>query len=740
MATSTPPLHQKSLLPGEDKPRLRGRVTRVLFENPDNGFAIARFASTTDGAEFVAAGTLFDLRDGEELELTGEFEINRHGRRFNVESYQPVLPSTPKGIARYLASGIIEGVGKVTAERIVAALGADTLRILDEEPDRLFDVSGIGPKRGSAIASAWKARRAWREFVVFLQSVGLSATLAPKLIRQYGEDAPRIIRRNPYEPALDVSGIGFLTADRIARALGIAEDSVERAAAAIVHVLKEAVEEGHTALPRDEVVRRCRDGLRVPEAVLEPALESLVASGRVTVESAAPEALIYPTALERCERFIAHALAAAMTAKSRLRDFDGEKAVDWYEKRAGVKLTERQAEAVVRAVREPILVITGGPGTGKTTIVRAVVEIIEALKGSVLLAAPTGRAAKQLGESCGREAKTLHRLLELQPGGRRTSQALVDADVLIVDESGMIDVNMAAQLLQARAPHTHIVFVGDVDQLPSVGPGTFLSDLIGSGRLGVVRLNEIFRQAETSRIVTNAHRILSGRLPETGDEGSDSDFHFIVRDNPAGAQNTIVELVARRLPRAYDLDPMRDIQVLSPMHKGAVGVRALNEHLQRALNPDGASIERGGWAFRMGDRVMQTANDYDRGVFNGDLGRVCAVDDAGRFIRVNFDGREVAVEGMQFDDLAPAYAMSIHKSQGSEYPAVVVALSTQHFVMLQRNLLYTAVTRARRLVVLVGSRNALSTAIKNDAVRRRFGRLRERVEEAVDRKRTGEGA
>ncbi len=722
---------QTSLIGGGEQ-SLRGRVTRIIFANEETGFAICRF-DLADGREEVIAGDLFDVHVDEELEVVGGHEETRHGTRFRVRSYQPILPNTPAGIARYLASGVVPGIGKVMAERIVRHFGAETLPILDDDPKRLMEVEGIGAKRGASLASVWSAKRNWRELVVFLQSVGVPRSLAGKIVKHYGEDAIRRLKANPYELALDVKGIGFTTADKIAGALGIEHDSIDRAQAGLVHILSSMAEEGHTGYVRGGLCRTCADQLGIDEHRAEEALDRLRERGLIVVDAvdANDEPTVFLKDLYEAEAAVVRGLRGIRAGRSRLREFDATRAIDWLAKKKGIDLSPTQSVAVGNALRDKVAVITGGPGTGKTTIIRAIVEITEALKGRVVLAAPTGRAAKRLSEACGREAKTLHRLLEIRPGaGARFSAARLDPDVLVVDEAGMIDVQMMATIAMSIASHTHLIIVGDVDQLPSVGPGSVLRDLIECGEIPVARLTEIFRQAQRSLIVTNAHRIRRGQEPVLTDD-AEADFFFIQRDNPEGAQNTIVDLVTRRLPNRYGLDPLADIQVLTPMHKGDIGVRRLNECLQLALNPSGAELRRGERIFRVRDRVLQMSNDYDRGVFNGDLGRVSYVDATGRFLNVDFDGVTVKVEGAQFDDLALAYATSIHKSQGSEYPAVVVALSTQHFVLLQRNLLYTAVTRAKRLVVIVGSRRALELAIRNDDVSRRYGLLAERLRRAL---------
>ncbi|MCB9487550.1 MAG: ATP-dependent RecD-like DNA helicase [Deltaproteobacteria bacterium] len=710
---------------------MSGSLRKIIFRDEEAGFAIAAFAPTGGLEEIVVLGGLADLVEGEELEIEGRFEDGKRGRQFLIQNFRPILPTTKHGIQKYLASGVVKGIGKTMAERIVKEFGERTLQILDEDPKRLGQVEGIGRKRVEQITGAWQSRQALRNLTIFLQGMGLSASLAPKLIKAYGPKVVEQIKTNPYDLAVDVRGIGFATADKIAQELGLARDAPERVAAGIVHQLRELSTDGHVAYPRGDLVRLCATQLEVPEALVAESMPSLAERGAIKIETADGERLddfVYFVSLYRAERGVVASLAESLRHPSSLRDFDADKARRWLTDKHDIHLTDTQFRAVNAAVREKVCVVTGGPGTGKTTIVKAIVEILGVLKGSCELAAPTGRAAKRLSEATGREAKTLHRLLELRPGAEgRGRVAEVDVDVLIVDEASMIDINLMDALTGALSPQTHLVIVGDADQLPSVGPGDVLRDLIECGRFPVVRLTEIFRQGEGSMIVENAHRILQGRplrLPD-GDEG---DFFFIQRDDPGAAARTIIDIVADRLPKSFGLDPMTDIQILSPMHRGDVGVANLNRLAQERLNPSGPSMKRGDTVFRVGDRVLQSANDYDRDIFNGDLGRVARIDHANKTLYVDFDGRLVPIDGAALSDLSVAYAISVHKSQGSEYPAVVIPIATQHTIMLQRHLIYTAVTRARRYVVLVGSRTALERAIKTDARRRRYGLLRERLE------------
>ncbi len=724
---------------------IEGEVERITFENRENGFRVVKVAITGPRGQLTRLtmiGTFPLFAVGSRVRARGVMEVDRnHGDQLRATSVTELVPETLVGIEKYLGSGLIRGIGEVTAQRIVEKFGLDTLNVLDSQPHRLCEVTGLGRARADALIAAWQEQRAVRDVMIFLQAHGASPMLAARIFKRYGSKAVTIISGNPYRLAIDVWGVGFRTADRIAASMGITKDSIERMQAALLQGLRDATDQGHCyALAEDLKARatslladaagdgNAEGGTREN---LDRALEDIVRGGYVvaeragTLERARAEELsgaaIYDVAMYETEVRLAARLASlARTEKDDLRGF--EEAVAAFEKASGTVLAEEQRLAVETASRCPLLVVTGGPGVGKTTIVKAILSVFDRANVTTRLAAPTGRAAKRMSEATGREALTLHRLLEFEPkknGFKRDAKNPLDVGALIVDESSMVDIWMADALTQAIADGARLVLVGDVDQLPSVGPGSFLRDAIASGIVPCVRLVRIFRQAEKSLIVQNAHRINAGEppvVPEAGD--TNSDFFVVEKREAEDARRVILELVTRRIPRRFGLDPVRDIQVLTPMNRGPAGTQVLNEELQAALNPTGPSILRGRTTFRVGDKVMQLRNDYERNVWNGDVGIIASVDEEEQTLVVRFaDGgsssepREVPYDGPALDELALAYASTIHKSQGSEYPAVVIPFLTTHFVMLTKNLLYTAVTRGKQLVVLVTDPRALRIAL-----------------------------
>ncbi|HVT59340.1 MAG TPA: ATP-dependent RecD-like DNA helicase [Thermoanaerobaculia bacterium] len=752
---------ENGVSPGQQT-ELEGSLERIVYANEENAWSVVRLTVSGKREPVTAVGNLLGVQPGENLRLTGCWvDDPRHGRQFRVTSYATLVPATAAGIEKYLGSGLIRGIGKVMASRLVASFGLETLEVIEHHPERLQEVEGIGPKRSSEILRAWVEQRDVKEVMVFLQSHGVSTHYAIKIYKAYGALATRWVRDNPYRLAADIHGIGFATADRIAATLGISRTAPQRIAAGTLHVLAEAADRGHLFLPRARLIEEAEKLLESAPEQVGAAIGALAAAAEVIVESlpgerpgkaersagasapiaagappreAADEAVYLPQ-LHASEVGIASRLRALLAQPPLPLAIDQERALDWFERSQQLTLAAQQRQAIRRGISSKLLVVTGGPGTGKTTLVRGLVQILSRKAQRVLLAAPTGRAAKRLAEATGAEASTIHRLLEWNPHSRafdRHRERPLACDLLIVDEASMLDSLLAYHLLKALPDSGRLVLVGDVDQLPSVGPGQVLADLIRSQAVEVVRLTEIFRQAERSLIVVNAHRVQSGQMPVLESAEPDGDFFFFDRREPEEVLQTIVRLVAERIPARFGLDPYEQIQVLTPMKRGLLGSAHLNSVLRDVLNPEGKTITRGGHSLRVGDKVMQVRNNYDLEVWNGDIGRVTAIDEVDHLLRVSFDGRAVAYDFAALDELALAYACSIHKAQGSEYPCVVIPLHSQHYVMLERNLLYTGITRAKRLAILVGEPKALATAVSNRRVRSRYTRLAERLAAAAN--------
>jgi exodeoxyribonuclease V alpha subunit len=724
-------------------------LERITYANEETGYTVARVATDRSSDLLTVVGPLLGAQPGESLRLRGRWASHpQYGRQFQVEAYTTVLPATIQGIRRYLGSGLIKGIGPKMAERIVDRFGPATLEVIEEAPGRLVEVPGLGPKRTAMITAAWAEQQAIKEVMVFLQGVGVSTSLAVRIYKTYRDEAIEVVRREPYRLAGDVWGIGFKTADQIAQRLGIPHDSPQRVKAGLQFALSQAAEDGHCYLPETELVTTATELLGVDTGLAERCLEELVAEEGVVAEplpTAAvspglPEGMgraIWLVPFHRAERALAAGLLRLLEDPAdRLawsQAVDWPVALDWLRRTIGVTLAPEQEAAVRLALTERVAVLTGGPGCGKSYTVRAVVTLARAKRAKVVLAAPTGRAAKRLGELAGLEAATLHRLLQLRPGGDAAFDRdhPLDADLVVVDEASMLDVLLANKLIKAIPPGAHLLFVGDVDQLPSVGAGEVLRDLLAAERLPRVRLTHIFRQAQQSGVVTNAHRINAGQHPIT--HGL-ADFFLFPEEDADRVADLVVEIVANRLPRRFGLDPRQEVQVLCPMHRGPAGAGALNERLQAALTParDGLAERRfGGRVYRVGDKVMQLRNNYDKGtagVFNGSVGQVTGISLEDQELRVLLDEDEEVAYGFdELDELTHAYAVSIHRSQGSEYPCVVIPVTTSAWLMLQRNLLYTAVTRAKRIVVLVGSRRALAKAVRTQGAGRRYTALTERL-------------
>lgn len=722
---------------------LEGTLERLTFQNEENGYTVARLIPRGKSQEVTVVGTLTGVNVGELLHLEGLWTSHpQYGRQFEVRSFSVHYPATIEGLRKYLGSGLVRGVGPVTAARIVDHFGLQILDVIEVSPHRLREVPGIGEVRAQTIARAWEEQKQIKEIMMFLQGHGVSTSLAVRIYKQYGQESINVVRSNPYQLARDVFGIGFRTADKIARQMGISPSAPERLQAGLLYALSALSDEGHCFATRDQLLSEGFQLLEVSIPACEEQLDNLICQAALIAEEAEDKVpgnqAIYLPPFLMGERGVTSRLRRIqMAGRDRLRDFqtvDWQRAFDWLDTQITIKLTDQQKGAVRMALTSKVSVLTGGPGTGKSTIADSIIRLLKARSHSVLLAAPTGRAAKRLSEATGLEAKTIHRLLEFKPGADgpflRDQKNPLDADLVIIDETSMVDLLLMNHLLGAIDQGTHLLLVGDVDQLPSVGAGNVLRDVIASQVVPVTRLETIFRQAENSFIIVNAHRINQGEMPIFARNARD--FFLFAEKDPQKASDWVINLVCKRIPEKFGFDPVSDIQVLSPMHRGAVGVSDLNLRLQEALNPPGAGkaeFRHGHRVFREGDRVMQIRNDYDRQVFNGDMGRIQQIDLDDAVALIDFDGRIIQAEFSQLDEVVHAYAVSIHKAQGSEFPVVVIPLHPQHYMMLQRNLLYTGVTRARKLVVLVGSKQAIAMAVRNDRIAARNTKLAGRLQE-----------
>ena len=743
--------------------QLTGVIERITFHNLDNGYCVLRVQARGHRDLVTVVGHCQQVVAGEYVTATGSWVTDRtHGQQFKADELKTTPPHTAEGIARYLGSGLVKGVGPKFAKRIVDVFGENTLEVIDKSPTFLSQVKGIGPKLIEKIREGWKQQVAVRSIMVFLHSYGIGTARAVRIYKTYGDNAIELVKANPYRLSTDIWGVGFATADELALKLGLSRESPFRAQAAVRHVLSEATSDGHVGFPEEQLREKAVTLTQIPPAGIIDAIEQLRITDEVVRDSVrraesgvrspeseegstpavptpdsglqTPDDLIFLKPLFLAELGVARAVKALAKGPHPLPAVNVDAAVAWAEKQMGIALADSQRAAIREAVTHKLMVVTGGPGTGKTTIVRAIIEIFLAKSLRVLLCAPTGRAAKRLTESTGREAKTIHRLLEFDPGigtFRRGRESTLDADLVVVDETSMVDVVLMNRLLQAIPPWACVVLVGDVDQLPSVGAGAVLTDLIESKTVPVARLTEVHRQAGSSWIVRAAHAVNRGEVPESAPAGGSGDFYFVEANEDTQVIAMIRQMVTERIPKKFGLDPFRDVQVLSPQVKTALGVASLNRELQAALNPGGpavAEVKRFDNTFRGGDKVMQMRNNYDREVFNGDIGRVREIDIDDQTVSVEFDGREVAYDFNDLDELQLAYTCSIHKSQGSEYPAVVIPVHYQHYVMLQRNLIYTGITRGRKLVVLVGSKKALWRAVTTAETKQRYSLLKWRLQ------------
>jgi exodeoxyribonuclease V alpha subunit len=721
---------------------LSGIIERVTFHNLDTGFAVLRVQAAGRRGMVTVVGHLPSAIAGEYVEAAGAWAQDRdHGLQFKADQLRTTPPHTVAGIEKYLGSGLIKGIGAHFARKIVQVFGERTLAVIDESPAFLKEVKGIGPRRIQRIRESWREQKAVRAIMVFLQSHGVGTARAVRIYKQYGEQAIDIVRANPYRLATDIWGVGFRHADQLAERLGIDRGSPLRARAALRYVLQELSNHGHCGFPEAAVIARTTELTGIATEVVTAAVEHERSEGELVRETLpgvpTEEPWLYLKPLFLAEHGVARAIRALREGPHPLPSIDLAAALGWVEKKMGLDLAATQRDAIRQAATRKVLVITGGPGVGKSTIVRGILEIYAAKGLRCALCAPTGRAARRLGETTGREAKTIHRLLEFDPalgGFKRDRSNHLDTDLLIVDEASMVDVVLMNQLLRAVPPWASLVLVGDVDQLPSVGPGTVLADIIGSGAMPVVRLTEIFRQAGRSWIVRGAHQVNQGEMPQAAPAETGGDFYIVEADTPEAIIDRILKMLRERIPARFGLDPVRDVQVLSPMNRSELGVRHLNARLQEVFNPSAGSgekleVTRFGWTFRRNDKVIQTVNNYQKEVFNGDIGRVSTIDLVDQELTIEYEGRPVVYDFGELDELALAYCLTVHKSQGAEYPAVIIPLHTQHYLMLQRNLLYTAITRGKRLVVLVGSRKALSLAVGRQDTARRYSALRGRLQD-----------
>ncbi len=720
---------------------LEGHLERIVYFSEHNHYTVAKLKVRETPELVTVVGQLSGLLPGQELQLSGTWETHpKYGHQFRATDYRVSLPAQIHGIQKYLGSGLIRGIGPTMAQRLVDRFGEETLRIIERSPEKLLQVAGIGEKRLKIIREAWQGQREIRDVMIFLQGHGVSTGYSAKIFKHYGQDAIRVVQENPYRLAEEIFGIGFLIADRIAEKVGIAKDAIIRAEAGIRHVLNKVSEEGHLFLFSDLLLDRAEALLQIDRRRLETALENLAASRHIVLERlpvdndvSEPRTAVYLSPYYAAEVGLANRIKALLSVAIEDLGLDNTRVEKMVHRRLAVVPSKEQWVGLQTAFSRKVSIITGGPGTGKTTLVKAILAVFEAAGKQVALCAPTGRAAKRLSEVTSHEAKTIHRLLayNFKSGGFQKNETdPLDTDVIIVDEASMVDVFLMYHLVKAIPMTSVLILVGDVDQLPSVGPGNVLRDMIDSQRVPVVFLKEIFRQARESLIIVNAHRINQGISPTIPDSNRDitQDFYFIQQENPEKVLSTILELCSERIPDRFNLDPLSDIQVLTPMHKGVIGTTNLNRALQKALNPSDDMIQRVGYDFKRGDKVMQIRNNYVKGVFNGDIGIISSIDRNMQKITVKYDSRPVDYEFFELDELVLAYAVSVHKSQGSEYEAVILPVMAQHFILLQRNLIYTGVTRAKELVVLIGTKQALAIALRNDKPQKRMTRLCDRMQ------------
>ena len=722
---------------------LQGQIERITFTSEETGYTVAKIKVYGRRDLVTIIGNIVNPTPGEIIKMQGVWGNHpKYGEQFKIVFCQTTTPASVYGIEKYLGSGLVKGIGPVMAKRIVKMFKEKTLEVIEIEIDKLAEVEGIGLKRIGMIRKAWEEQKEIRAVMIFLQSHGVSSGYAAKIYKQYGNEAIKIVQENPYRLATDIFGIGFITADKIAEKMGFAKDSELRAAAGILYVLHELTDEGHVYYPYEPLILKCKEMLDIDREIIVKAIGTVAVDKQIVIEDINQNLAefqennkaVYLAGYHIAEKSLAARLKTLVNAPQAIRKIDPEKAIQWVQEKLSITLADKQIEAVQRAAENKVMIITGGPGTGKTTIINAILKIFSAIKTKIMLAAPTGRAAKRMSETTGHEAKTIHRLLEynMRKGGfQKDEESPLDCDLLIIDEASMIDTLLMHHLLKAIPVRATFVMVGDVNQLPSVGAGNVLMDIIDSGISPVVHLNEIFRQAKESSIIVNAHKINDGFIPNLKpNQDKVEDFHFIEQEDPEKVLEIIINLVRERIPKRFGFDSINDIQVLTPMHRGVVGAGNLNIELQKALNPGEEGVLRGGRLFRVNDKVMQIVNNYDKEVYNGDIGRIASIDEEAKEVKVLIDDREVIYDYSDLDELVHAYAVSVHKSQGSEYPAVVIPILTQHYVLLQRNLLYTGVTRGKKLVVIVGTKKAMAIAVKNNKTKKRYTLLKQRLSES----------
>ncbi|HEU18001.1 MAG TPA: ATP-dependent RecD-like DNA helicase [Deltaproteobacteria bacterium] len=725
---------------------LQGQIERITFTSEETGYTVAKIKVSGRSELVTIVGNIVNPTPGEIIKMKGEWTNNpQYGEQFKIVFCQTTTPASVHGIEKYLGSGLIKGIGPVMAKRIVKKFKEKTLEVIENDIDKLVDIEGIGRKRIEMIRKAWEEQKEIREVMIFLQTHGVGSGYAAKIYKQYGNGSIKVVQENPYRLATDIFGIGFVTADKIAEKLGFTKDSDLRAEAGILYVLQELADEGHVFYPYELLIKQCKDMLDIERETIVKAMSAVSVAKRIVIEDLKVDLAefrenkkaVYLAGYHFAEKNLATRLTTLANVPQSISKIDSGKAIQWVQEKLSIHLADKQIEAVQRSTEHKVMVITGGPGTGKTTIINAILKIFAARHAKILLAAPTGRAAKRMSEATHYEARTIHRLLEfnLKKGGfQKNEESPLDCQLLIVDEASMIDTLLMHHLLKAIPPTSTFIMVGDVNQLPSVGAGNVLRDIIDSGIAPVVQLHEIFRQARESSIITNAHAINKGIIPNLS-AGKDrlDDFYFIEQKEPEKVVEMIIHLVNERIPKRFGFDSVNDIQVLTPMHRGTAGAGNLNVELQKALNPGDEGVSRGGRLFKVNEKVMQIVNNYNKEVYNGDIGRIISISDEEKEVIVSMDDREVSYNYSDLDELVHAYAVSIHKSQGSEYPAVVIPIMMQHYVLLQRNLLYTGVTRGKKLVVIVGTKKAIAIAVKNNKTEKRYTLLKQRLMGTMDR-------